>query len=111
MAYIDGFCQREFKSGGLLQDQSLASFECDGILYVDRPQRRGGLPVRQLMLFFLAIFAFKVFLFLSMGAAVYGSKIESLSIGGAVERAAARFMVLDPVSSWVANEIRHLGFH
>ena len=109
MAQIDGYHQWGFKTGVLQRDPRWDGFDSNGILIVDEPKRRPGLPFRQIMLFFVAVAAFKIFLFLSMGAATYGSKTETLANGNTVERAAARLMVLDPVSSWLADEIQLLS--
>ena len=77
-----------------------------GICFVDGPKSRRELPFRSVMQFFLIGFFFKIFLFLNIGAVSYGTKIEALSDGNMAERAAARIMVLDPVSSWLIKEFR-----
>ena len=57
-------------------------------------------------MFLLGVAAYKIFLVLTIGAASYENKMEALSAGSVVERAAAHIMVLDPVSNWITSEIR-----
>ena len=85
---------------------SLESFNHDGIEIVRRRSRRRALPLRQLCYFLLVVLSFKIFLFLNMGAAAYGAKIEEMSQGAGFERLAARAMVLDPVSQWFVDGVR-----
>ncbi|WP_049642360.1 hypothetical protein [Candidatus Rhodobacter oscarellae] len=94
------YAQRPFKS--------LETFNHDGIELVRvRPQKRRELPIRQFFLFALAVLSFKVFLFLNMGGAAYGAKVEEFAQGNTVERAAAWLMPLDPGSEWVVNWLQH----
>lgn len=72
-----------------------------------RRQLRRRLPVREIMLFVLAVASFKIFLFFDLGAANYGSKMAALSEGNLLERVAGRAMVLDPVSEWVVDGVRY----
>ncbi len=63
-------------------------------------------PMRQVLLFMLAVFSFKIFLFLDLGGATYGAKMVVLSEGTMLERVAARAMVMDPVSEWIIDGVR-----
>ncbi|WP_216665230.1 hypothetical protein [Pseudoruegeria sp. HB172150] len=85
--------------------QSVESFRHDGIEIARRRQHRRSLPVRQIALFLLAVFAFKIFLFLQLGPVAYGGKMAELSQGGTFERIAAKVMVLDPVSELLVEGV------
>lgn len=88
----------------------LESFNHDGIEIARRRNvRRRSLPLRQAVLFLLAVVSFKIFLMLHLGQATYGHKMATLAEGSAVERVAARAMVLDPLSHWVALELQRLS--
>lgn len=67
---------------------------------------RRQFPMRQVLLFMLAVFSFKIFLFLDLGGATYGAKMVVLSEGTMLERVAARAMVMDPVSEWIIDGVR-----
>jgi hypothetical protein len=68
------------------------------------------LPVRQILLFLVAIIAFKVVLFLDMGGAAYGAKAAELKAGTTIEQWAGWAMQLDPASQFIVEQIRNLGF-
>jgi len=78
-----------------------------GVVNAVRRQARRRVPVRQILLFALAVISFKVFLFLDLGAATYGAKVVALSEGNGVERIAGRAMALDPISKWVVDGVRY----
>ena len=86
---------------------SVRSFNHDGVEIARRRRKRREFPLRQVLLFALAVVSFKIFLFLDMGAAAYGQKILDLGEGALLERLAARAMVLDPVSQWVVDGLRY----
>lgn len=71
-----------------------------------RRRARGRIPVRQVLLFALAVFSFKIFLFHDLGGSAYGAKMIALSEGNSLERIAASAMAMDPVSEWIVNGIR-----
>lgn len=77
-----------------------------GIANTMRRQARRRIPVRQILLFILAVVSFKIFLFLELGGATYGAKMVALSEGNMLEQIAGRAMALDPVSKWVVDGVR-----
>ena len=100
--------QHGYSVGAVHQHRgSLESFNHDGLEIARRKTKRRELPIRQIFLFLVAVLSFKIFLFLDMGGAAYGAKIEELSQGAAWERLAARAMVLDPASKWLIDGVRY----
>jgi hypothetical protein len=81
----------------------LESFGHDGLEIARLRRHRRSLPVRQILLFLLAVISFKVFLFLNLGGAAYGAKVTELSEGILIERVAGYGMALDPVSKYLVN--------
>lgn len=94
------YAQRQF--------QSLETFNHDGLVLarVRRTSRRPA-ALRQILLFGLAVIAFKLFLFLQMGEVAYTQKMEDLALGSSVEQTAAWAMQLDPMSAWLVDGIRY----
>lgn len=86
--------------------RSVESFRHDGMELARRRPHRRTLPIRQLLQFALAVMAFKVFLFLQIGAVAYTAKMTELAQGNQVERIAAKVMILDPLSQWVVDIVR-----
>lgn len=88
--------------------QSLETFNHDGLVLarVRRTRRRSAPGLRPLMLFALAVFAFKIFLFMHLGEVAYTQKMLELSEGGQIEHLAGRAMQLDPVSTWIVDGLR-----
>jgi len=70
--------------------------------------RRSGprFPWKGIALCFLAFFAFKGFLLSQLGETTYNERIGSLSAGTYIEKAGAYAMSADPVTAWVAIQIR-----
>lgn len=85
----------------------LVSFNHDGVEIARRRPRRREWPVRQVVLFLVAVLSFKIFLFFDMGGGAYGAKVEELGRGNGFERIAARAMALDPVSRWLVDGLRY----
>ena len=77
-----------------------------GVVNEARRQARRRLPVREILLFGLAVFSFKIFLFFDLGGAAYGAKADVLAQGNTLERIASHAMALDPISKWVVNGVR-----
>ncbi len=88
------------------RSRSVESFNHDGMELARRRRHRRVLPIRQILQFALAVLAFKIFLFIQIGAVAYNGKMAELSEGNMLERAAAAIMVLDPVSKGVVTAIR-----
>lgn len=72
-----------------------------------RRQMRRRVSVAHVLLFILAVFSFRIFLFFDLGGAQYGAKMNALAEGNALERVASVAMRLDPVSNWVIQGIRY----
>ena len=75
----------------------------DGLIsYV--PRRRGpSFPIRSLLLVLAIAFAFKAFLYASMGSGIYQERVDSLSSGTLVEQAGAWLMQVDPATVVLAG--------
>lgn len=87
-------------------DQSVESFNHDGLELARRKKSRRSFPVAKLLQFMLAVFAFKIFLFLQLGPVAYAEKRNDLAESGAFGRVAAAAMALDPVSHKVVDAIK-----
>ncbi|WP_425052125.1 hypothetical protein [Psychromarinibacter sp. S121] len=87
-------------------DHSVESFNHDGLELARRKKYRRTFPVGKFLQFMLAIFAFKIFLFLQMGPVAYAEKRHDLAESGTFGRIAAGAMALDPVSKKVVDTIR-----
>ena len=90
------------QAGGVIR-----SFNHDGVEIARVRRKKRELPLRHLLQFALAVFSFKIFLFLDMGPAAYGQKVADLSNGTLIERVASRAMILDPVSQWLVDGLRY----
>lgn len=87
--------------------RSVEGFNHDGLELARRRRIRRALPIRQILLFLLAVVSFKVFLFLNLGGATYGAKMAELAEGALIERVAARAMAMDPVSNYLVRGFTH----
>jgi len=67
------------------------------------------LPLREILLFLVAVSTFKVVLFFDMGAASYGAKAAELMAGTTIEQWAGWAMKLDPVSQFFVDQIRYFN--
>jgi len=77
----------------------------DGLI-VARPRRRQvGLSLKSVILFVLAIFAFKGFLIADIGVKTYDERVDRLKTGTIVEQAGAWVMQIDPLSAGIAQQI------
>ncbi|MDF0599821.1 hypothetical protein P1J78_03655 [Psychromarinibacter sp. C21-152] len=88
------------------RSSSVQSFNHDGLELARRKPHRRKLPVAKFVQFALAVFAFRLFLFLQMGALAYTAKMEALADGALLERLAGKAMALDPVTLYIADMIR-----
>lgn len=66
-------------------------------------------PLKGLLLLVVAGFAFKGFLFASLGAGVYDSRLAELRAGSMVERGGAWAMQADPATLAIASVWKALG--
>ncbi|MGE4326819.1 MAG: hypothetical protein AB7E21_12050 [Pseudodonghicola sp.] len=85
----------------------------DGLL-VAAPRRRwsgrAGLSMKALALCVLAFILFKGFLIVAVGAVTYDSRVERLAQGTPAEAIGAWAMQREPVSDWLAQEMRRWRF-
>lgn len=84
----------------------------DGLV-VQYPRRRTlRFPLRGFVLLALLAFAFKVWIFTSLGPNDYAARIDALAVGNVAERAAAWAMqpeaVTGAVSAWVVQAVAAL---
>ena len=78
----------------------------DGLIKSRARRIRPRLPLRGLMLVALALFGFKVFLFLNYGPAEYEARLDILRSGTLLEQGGAFVMQADPVTVMIATELR-----
>lgn len=84
----------------------LTSVNHDGLI-IARPRRRGPrFPVKGLMLALVALFGLKGFLYVNLGPITYTERVGKLESGTIVEQFGAFAMQADPVTLWVADQIR-----
>ncbi|MEL7115038.1 MAG: hypothetical protein AAGP08_05515 [Pseudomonadota bacterium] len=87
--------------------KTLETFQHDGVEVARRRRRsKWRLPIREIVLFALAIVAFKVFLYIELGGAAYGAKVEQLLAAEGSERWAGYAMQIDPVTAFVIETLR-----
>lgn len=78
----------------------------DGLI-VARVRRSGPrFPWKGIALCFIAFFAFKGFLLVQLGQSTYNDRVGKLESGTMVEQAGAYVMSADPVTRWIAGQIR-----
>ncbi|MCK4712908.1 MAG: hypothetical protein KAT26_08520 [Marinosulfonomonas sp.] len=85
----------------------VASVNHDGLI-VARVRRRSGprFPWKGVALCFVAFFAFKAFLLVQLGEATFNERVGKLQEGTVVEKVGAYAMSADPLTSWIASQIR-----
>lgn len=85
----------------------------DGLL-VAAPRRRWsvrpGLSLKMLTLCLLGFVLFKGFLIVAVGPVTYDSRVERLAQGTPAEAIGAWAMQREPVSDWLAQEMRRWRF-
>lgn len=84
--------------------------ERDGLLVPVSRRRapRRALPAKGLLLILAGFLLFKAFLLASIGPITYQERVTRLADGTAVEQAGAWAMTADPVTLWVADQIKPL---
>ncbi|MCI2400484.1 hypothetical protein [Aliiroseovarius subalbicans] len=83
--------------------------ERDGILVPKaRRSTRRGFPFRGLLLTLAVFLVFKGFLLAQIGPITYQDRVEKLAAGSAIEQAGAWAMHADPVTLWVAGQLKPL---
>lgn len=80
--------------------------ERDGLLVPrsGRRQRR-SFPLKGLILALVGFMVFKGLLYSQVGATTFGTRLDNLSSGSAIEKAGAWVMQADPVTIWIAEQI------
>lgn len=77
----------------------------DGLI-VPAPKRRPiRLPLRLLSLVLIGVVAFKVMLYVAIGAGAYDQRVANLQAGTEWERVGAWIMTADPVTVWLAEQV------
>ncbi len=77
-----------------------------GGLIIARPVRRSmTLPWRSFTIILLAIMAFKVYSYTSLGPEAYEARVAPYAEGSATERLGAWVMTLDPATIWLAEQV------
>lgn len=77
----------------------------DGLINSYPRRRAPRFPLQGLVILFGAAFIFKAFLYASLGAVVYGDRVNLLWDGSIIEQGGAWFMQADPVTVWLGNVI------
>lgn len=81
--------------------------ERDGLLV---PKTRSRLhrkfPLRGLAALLVLFLAFKAFLIVQLGAGTYDNRVATLASGSAAEKAGAWVMSSDPITEWIAGQMR-----
>lgn len=70
----------------------------DGLITVKPKRRRGGLPIKGLMLLALVFFGFKAFTLGAIGPVTYNERLAKLENGTIVEQYGAKALAIDPVT-------------
>ncbi len=75
----------------------------DGLMTVTPKRARRGFPFKGLALIVMGFFVFKAFTLAAVGPVTYNERLSSLSNGGAVERAGAVVLAIDPLTQSLAD--------
>ncbi|MGR3762034.1 hypothetical protein ACUXV3_18200 [Roseobacteraceae bacterium NS-SX3] len=93
------------KHAGMRRGYS-AAIRPDGLIVVKPRRMQSRIPGRAVALFLAAFLLFKAVLMASLGFDGYALRVARLQHGTAVERAGALLMQADPVSEYLALQIR-----
>jgi len=77
----------------------------DGLIVVQPERARFRVPIKPLLVFIIAVIAFKGFLIANLGPATYDDRVAKLRSGTIVEQAGAFIMQSDPASHYIAGQI------
>ncbi len=84
----------------------VSSVNHDGLI-IARVRRSGpSFPWKGIALCFIAFFAFKGFLYSQLGETSFNERVDTLRSGTYIEKAGAYAMSADPVTVWIATQIR-----
>lgn len=78
----------------------------DGLIVAAPKKRPLRLPLRLFATTLILAMAFKVMLFVAIGQAAYNERVAALQAGGEWERVGAWIMTADPVTVWLAEQVR-----
>lgn len=95
--------RRKMARNGIVQ-----SVNHDGLIIVRARRRTPRFPLRGLAMLFFAIFAFKTFLFMTLGERVYDQRVALLSEGSFAEQAGGWVMQADPLTVRMAGLVKTL---
>lgn len=86
----------------------VTSFNHDGVELAKVRKRRGNwyMPAWHVIFFIYVILIVRLIAMADMGPGAYQNRIDRLSEGSFIERAAARVMYMDPVSRDIATDLR-----
>ncbi len=84
------------------------SINHDGLI-IARPRRRGPrLPWKGIALMVAGFFLFKAFLLINLGPQGFEDRVAALNAGTTFEQVGSYVMALDPVTEFLAEQIRGL---
>lgn len=78
----------------------------DGLIVTKPRRRRPSFPWKGISILIFGFIGFKALLMAHLGFGVYHDRVETLSEGSMVEVAGAVVMTADPVSTYVAIQLR-----
>jgi len=79
----------------------------DGLITLKaKPRKRRTLPIKGIVLMVFGVIGFKALMLTHLGPQAYNGRVEKLQTGTMVEQAGAIVMGADPVTRWIAQQIR-----
>lgn len=103
---FDKRMRRISKTHARLARGYVTSVNHDGLI-IARPVRQGlRFPFRGLFMSFLVLLAFKAFILASLGTGAYSARLDRLESGTTVEQLGAYIMKPDPVTQWIAFQMK-----
>lgn len=95
----------ESKKGRLKRGYALR-VDRDGLIVARPRSRRRGITLKGMAMVIIGFFAFKALLIAYLGTATYEDRVKSLREGASFEQVGAWFMESDPLSSFLAGQLR-----
>ncbi|MDU9002442.1 hypothetical protein [Sedimentitalea todarodis] len=78
----------------------------DGLIMTAPLAARSRGPIRPVVILIVALFLFKAILIVNVGEATYKQRVLELRHGNLIEHAGAVVMQLDPISDFIALQLR-----
>ncbi|MEC7963664.1 MAG: hypothetical protein VX083_01170 [Pseudomonadota bacterium] len=103
---FDDRLRRIDKSRARLKNGYVTVVDRDGLIVVRPKRRRASFPWRGLVFLICGFLGFKALLMASMGFGNYQDRVAKLHEGGLVEVAGGYLMQPDPVSEYLAIQMR-----